>query len=205
MMIKKMNEFKTVIIKNVLFIIIMMILGAVAFGLYAKHKQKTIYTSDVGVVVGRVSSERVHRNTSVLADINMMPTYRDMANDNRITERTYKYLPKKVRKKLTITELSDVINFETHPDSLILHIKATTDSKNNSVNIVNATAKAIKYEFPKVDPEIGTVKVLSKAKSQNTISKTKPSIKKYAILGMALGLLLGMIISFFITSWTKFI
>lgn len=204
-MAKQNNKFTKIIIRNLVVIVVMMILGAIFAGMYAKHKQNTTYTSEVNVIIGHNLAKGEHRNTNVLADINMMPSYKDMANDSQILEATRNLLSKKMRSEYSANELSGVIDFRNRPNSLLLNISATTSSKSKSVTIANATAKAVKNEFPKIDPGVGSIRILGKAREKNTESITKPSIKKYAVLGTALGLLLGMIVSFSITSWKHFI
>ncbi|WP_242364368.1 capsular biosynthesis protein [Limosilactobacillus antri] len=204
-MAKQNNKFTKIIIRNLVVIVVMMIIGALFAGMYAKHKQSTSYTSESNVIIGHNLTRNNHRNTNVLADINMMPSYKEMASDSQVLEATRNLLSKKMRSEYSVNELSGVISFRSRPDSLVLNISATTSSKNKSVAIVNAAAKAVKNEFPKMDPGVGSIRILGKAREKNTESTTRPSIKKYVVLGTALGLLLGMIISFSITSWKHFI
>ena len=46
--------------------------------------------------------------------------------------------------------------------------------------------------------------MLSKANEENVDTITKPSAKKYAVVGAALGVLVGMILSFSVTSVRHF-
>ena len=51
-MAKQNNKFTKIIIRNLVVIVVMMILGAIFAGMYAKHKQSTTYTSEVNVIIG---------------------------------------------------------------------------------------------------------------------------------------------------------
>ena len=80
-------------------------------------------------------------------------------------------------------------------------MEATTKSKYDSVEIANSSAKAFIKELPKVQTGVNNVRIIDKATKLNTTSKTSPSVKKYVAVGIALGGLIGLIISFmFITS-----
>lgn len=188
-----------------------MIIGGLFMGLLAKHKKNTTYTATRSVVIAHNLDEAtrdVHsdgtNNALVSADTNMMPTYSDIAENESITDRAYKLLPVKVRKSYTKNEINEAIKAKTHPQSLVLNIEAETKSKNDSIEIVNATAQAFKNELPKLQPGAGKVTLLEKANSKNIDSSTTPHLKKYVIVGALLGAMIGIIISFAVITFKDF-
>ena len=64
--------------------------------------------------------------------------------------------------------------------------------------------KAFQKKLPQIDKNAGSVSLLSKANEENVDTITKPSAKKYAVVGAALGVLVGMILSFSVTSVRHF-
>ena len=75
------------------------------------------------------------------------------------------------------------------------------NKENDSVKIANAVAEAAQTQLPKYSPNNSNVRILTRATRDNVSAKTTPSVKKYVVLGAALGLLVGMILSFSITTW----
>lgn len=200
-----MQDLSKIIVKNLLVIIIFTILGGGAFGLLAKHKRSTTYTAERSVVVSHNFSNANKKNDVVNADLSMTSTYSDMINGREVTNKAYKLLSKKMRKEYTRNQIAASINSETHPESLVISIKAHGNSAKDAVAIVNATTDAAKLEIPKMQPGAGNVHVYPKATESSVVSKTTPSTKKYVVIGSALGLLFGMIIAFAVDTWKKLI
>lgn len=196
------NTYKLTI-KIIISLALFVILGSLVTGLYAKHKRKTTYLSQTNILLEKNFSNRNVQNTTVLANINMMDTYKDMAEDPLVYKEAHNLLTKKLKRQITEKELKESIDIGSKPNSLILNVRATTNSKKKSVAIVNATSSAICKEIAKNNPQMGEVQILSKARNVNVVSKTTPSLKKYIVLGGALGLLVGMIITLSVVSWNR--
>ena len=190
--------------KNLLVIIVCMILGGGCAGLYAKHKQTTTYSASTNVVIGHNLDKNNYRNSTVMSDLNMMDTYEDQIKDPQVMRKAHSLLPKKLRHKYSVKDLTEDVHTSSEDHSLVMEIKATTSSANASAEIANSTAKAFKDEFKSMNPSSAEVKLLAPAKKQDATSKTSPSAKKYAVLGAALGVLVGMLIAFGWTSYKKF-
>ncbi len=196
-----LNVFSKVIWKNIIFIFVLIIIGGVGAGLYAKHKQSTTYTAHSQIIVGSNIKDLDYKNSAVQAELNMTKTYEDLIQDNRILSEAHRQLPKNLRKKVTVRDLKSEVDVDSRPNSLVLSISAETDKDNKSVEIANAVSKAAVQEIPQLSPSPVNAKVVSKAVKVDVTSHTKPSAKKYAVLGMALGALVGMAISFAVTTW----
>ena len=72
----------------------------------------------------------------------------------------------------------------------------TGSSAKDAAKIVNAAAEAVQKELPRLKAGAGTVTPLAKATADDVTSKTTPKAKKYAVVGAALGGLVGIVISF---------
>lgn len=197
------KELTSMVWKSICLIICLAIICGLAMGLVAKHRQKTTYLSTRNVLIShnltKYSSTitKDGQNISIVTeDQNMMDTYKGIVNDNQILRATRKRLPKKLQKKYSVKDLSKVVNAKSKPQSLILSIKAETKSAKNSALIVNATADALKQQLPNIQPGVGRVVPLSRARKADAISITRPHTKKYVAVGVALGGLIGIIVSF---------
>lgn len=195
------GKFSHIIIKNIIVILVLTIIGGIGAGLYAKHKKQTVYFANSSVLVNANLTRTDYKNSAVMAEKGMMKTYEEIAENQETMRMAKKYLPHKLRETYSTDKMSSVVNAKSAPDSLILSIYVKTDKSEDSVKIANAVAKATQVKLPKYSPNNSQVKILTKANMENVNSKTTPSTKKYAVLGAALGLLVGMILSFSVTTW----
>lgn len=191
--------------KSLIIVIALALIGGGLMGIRAKRHQTTTYTAKTNIVISHdlnnIRKTSDGQDNVVNADLNMMPTYEEIAKNVTISKYARQYLSPKMKKEYSLSDINSSIDAKTHPQSLVLTLEATTKSKKDSVTIANASAKAFVKELPKVQPGVGNVKVLSRAVMSDTSSKTSPSIKKHSAVGIALGGLIGLIISFvFITS-----
>lgn len=186
--------------KEIIVVIVCALLGGGFMGYSAKRHKVTTYTANRDVVISHnieaVRTNSQSDNTSIVnEDINMMPTYKDIVENDIIAKQARKQLPKKLRSKYSSTDIQEDISAKISQQSLVMKIKAETKSPKDSVRIVNAVARSFKQELPKLQPGSGRVTLLQKASKDNVDSTTKPSVKKHAVVGLALGGLLGLIIS----------
>lgn len=187
--------------KSVILILVLAVLGGGAMGYRAKKQQHTTYTASQEIVISHNLNENSNssdnRQDSITnADMNMMPTYAAIAEDETISETAHKMLPKSIEKHYSVQDVNNAIRVVPHQQSLVLTIKAKTGSAKASVAIANATAKAVKKDLPKLQPGAGTVTLLAKPTTKSTTSETLPHAKKYAMVGAAMGGLIGIVISF---------
>lgn len=180
--------------------------GGVMFG-YAKHKQQTFYTASRDVLISHnvTSYNRDENSPLTNADLNMMPSYENIAENELIAKSAKQYLPRKISKKYSVNSISDKISAKSRPQSLVLKVSVKTVNDNDSVYLANAVTKALKKELPELQPGVGRVQLLAKASKADVKSKTTPNKKKYTLAGVALGGLLGVIISFTGITWKKMI
>lgn len=198
--IKKVSK---VILDNIIVILICIIVGGATAGLYAKHKQVTTYSAKTNVVIGHNLDRNNYRNSTVLSDLNMMDTYEDQIKDPQVMRKAHSLLPKQLRHKYSVKDLTEDVHTSTEDHSLVMEIRATTGSANASTKIANSVAHAFRDEFKEMNPSSAEVKLLAPARESDVVSKTSPSAKKYVVLGAALGVLVGMIIAFGWTSYKK--
>lgn len=206
----KLGELSSGFWKGLILTIILAILGGSGMLMVAKHKQSTTYTAERSVVI----SHRIDKDTLrqvndqdpvIDSDMNMMQTYADIAQDERIAQVARQYLPKKLQKKYSANDISQDVDANSHPQSLVLKIRVKTDNEKDSVALVNATAKGLKKELPSIQPGAGKVILLATANEDNVTSITSPNKKKYMLMGTALGGLLGIVISFVVVTWKKYV
>ncbi|MEY8441574.1 chain-length determining protein [Lactobacillaceae bacterium 24-114] len=186
--------------KYFLVILVLAAIGGAAMGYVGHKKQHTTYTATRNVLITHNLSETttsgIGEYNVVNQDQDMMTTYKEIVNDDEILSVARKNLPKSTRKNYTVGMLEKIVVAKNKPQSLVLTIEAKTTSKNDSVQIVNAVARAFKQELPSIQPGVGDIQLLSKATTNNATSDTKPHVKKYIAVGIALGGLVGLIISF---------
>ena len=197
-----LKDLSNIVDKYFVLIIAFAIVGGVVLGAYGKHKQTTTFTATRSILINHnYSRGQKNANSQVNADISLMPTYKELVGGRTIANRSYKLLSHKIRRSTTPEEVKSSIDTESQPQSLVMTIKATSSKKENAVAFANATAVAAQKELPKLQHGMGSIKVLSKASEENATSSTHGSVKKYALVGAALGLIVGMVCSFVLATW----
>lgn len=188
---------RKVLIWTVIISFMLAIVGAGAFGIYAKHKQTTEYDASRSVMVShRINAVNKDGNDNVVQnDINMMPTYKQLFNDYNIAKKTHQKLPNKLKKKYTIDDISSALSASISDQSVILKITAKTASPNDSTVIANTAAKIFAKDLQNIKPDAGNVTLLSSASSKDVSVEVHPHLKKYIAVGFILGGLIGLVFS----------
>lgn len=194
------GNFNQIIIRNIVIILVLTLIGALSAGLYARHKRITFFTAESSVILNIKVTQTDYKNAAMMAEKGMMHSYEEILN-NQETMKKQKNLPANLRKNYSDGQLASAVSINSAPDSLVLKITARTTQENDSVKIANAVAEAAQTQLPKYSPNNSNVRILTRATRDNVSAKTTPSVKKYVVLGAALGLLVGMIFSFSITTW----
>ena len=189
------GNFNQIIIRNIVIILVLTLIGALSAGLYARHKRITFFTAESSVILNIKVTQTDYKNAAMMAEKGMMHSYEEILNNQETMKKAEKYLPANLRKNYSDGQLASAVSINSAPDSLVLKITARTTQENDSVKIANAVAEAAQTQLPKY------VRILTRATQDNVSAKTTPSVKKYVVLGAALGLLVGMILSFSITTW----
>ena len=195
------GNFNQIIIRNLVIILVLTIIGALSAGLYARHKRITFFSAESSVILNVKVTHTDYKNAAMMAEKGMMHSYEEILNNRETMKKAERYLPANLRKNYSYEWLASVVNVNSSPDSLVLRITAGTTQENISVKIANAVARAAQTQLPQYSPNDSRVKILTRATRDNVSAKTTPSVKKYVVLGAALGLLVGMIFSFSITTW----
>lgn len=195
--------------KAALVIIIFALIGGLVMGGTAKRKKSTQYTATRQIVISHNISNSNYGsssgNTSIVNDDNnMMPTYRDIAENGIIASRTRTYLSRKMKKNYSTEQIQEALSAKTTPQSLVMDLRARTSSEKEAVTLVNAASQAFKQELPNLQPGAGNVTLLQKANVDTVKSSSGPSIKKYAVVGLALGGLFGLIVDFIVVTIRNF-
>lgn len=185
--------------RHIIIIFAFGIVLSVVFGGMAKMKQKTTYSASSSVMVANEHS--ADKSYNVKNDLGMMQTYADVASDGVILKNAQKNLKKNSHVNVSISELSDYVKVEARDDSFVLDFKVDSGSKKKSQTIVNTVVNSYKQLAPQVVENQIDVKVLSTAKQNVVSSTTSPSVKKYVLVGAAIGVLLGMVLVFAKDTW----
>lgn len=195
--------------KACLVVIVFALIGGIVMGGVAKKKKQTHYIATRQVLISHDLSTANYsvqnpNNSITTDDNNMMPTYKDIVENGTIARRARTYLPHSIKSKYSSNDIQGTVSAKVMPQSLVMSVRVKTSNPKESVAIVNATTKALKAELPKIQPGAGQVTLLQRASTDDVKSETNPSVKKYAVVGLALGGLLGLIIDFVVITIKNF-
>lgn len=196
---------KASFVKAAVFTVIMALLGGAGMFVVAKHKQHISYTAERFVVISHPITTQTATSASPITntDQQMMLTYEEIANDPMVAKAARKHLTKSQRKEYSADQISQDLDAKAKPQSLALRLKVTTNSPKNAAALVNAAAEGLKETLPKIQPGAGNVKLLAKATEDNVELNKSTNVKKYAAAGLALGGLVGIVISFVVITWRR--
>lgn len=201
----QLKDVKASFVKAAVFTVIMALLGGAGMFVVAKHKQHISYTAERFVVISHPITIQTATSASPITntDQQMMLTYEEIANDPMVAKAARKHLTKSQRKEYSADQISQDLDAKAKPQSLALRLKVTTNSPKNAAALVNAAAEGLKETLPKIQPGAGNVKLLAKATEDNVELNKSTNVKKYAAAGLALGGLVGIVISFVVITWRR--
>lgn len=200
----KVKNISKTVLKNILIIFLSTLIFAVLGGVNALRHRHTIYEAERNIMTSH-SYRGSGANEEVQADINLGKTYSKIVESNDVAKLAHRNLSSKLRKKYSVSDLQSMVNANNMMQTTIVKVEVKADSAKNATTIVNAVSEAAAKTIPRKVPSAGTLSLFAKANSKDATSITTPSIKKRTLLGAAVGLLIGMIIAFSITTWTKLI
>lgn len=199
----KSKNIYNIILKNCLLVAIFTMVFGILGYFYAQHKQSTVYKTTQNLIINH-SYNGESANDELQADMNLGKTYEKVIESSDVIRTSREYLPSKLRKKYSTSDISGMTHAHSVPGTTIIEISSSSSSASTSAKLTNAVARAAKKEVPNKIPS-GSVKSVSHSTKNDAESSTTPSRKKYTALGLAVGFLLGMVIAFSITTWTKLI
>ena len=199
-----LKNISKVIWHNIIIIIITTLFFGLVGGLYAKHKQHTDYISTRSMMTER-SYKGASANEEVQADINLGDTYAKIIESKDVAQAAHKNLPKDIRKKYSIKQLSSMIKAHPVMQTTIVKVSAKAGTAKEASTIVNAVTSAAAKQIPNKVPSARKVSLFAKETANDAQSVTTPSVKKFILIGAAVGFLLGMVLAFSFTTWTKLI
>lgn len=200
----KVNNISKTVLKNILVIVLSMLIFAVLGGVNALRHRHTIYEAERNIMTSH-SYRGSGANEEVQADINLGKTYAKIVESNDVAKLAHRNLSSKLRKKYSVSDLESMVNANSMMQTTIVKIEVKADSAKSATAIVNAVSEAAAKTIPRKVPSAGKVSLFAKANYKDATSVTTPSLKKRTLLGAAIGLLIGLIIAFSITTWTKLI
>lgn len=199
-----LKNISKVVWHNITIIVISTLIFGLAGGLYAKHKRHTDYVSTRTMMTGR-SYRGSAANEEVQADINMGKTYAEIVESDNVAQAAHRKLPKNIRKQYSTDQISSMVKAHPIMQTTMVKVSVKAGTAKASSSIVNSVTEEAAKQIPKRVPTAGGISLFAKEKAADAQSITSPSIKKYALIGAAVGFLLGMVVSFSITTWTKII
>jgi capsular polysaccharide biosynthesis protein len=190
--------------KNVIVIACFTLVFGIFGVLYARHERHTTYEAERTIMTSG-SYHGSNANEEVQADISLGKTYAQIVESKDVAKIAHKHLPKKIRKDYDAKEIESMIDADPVMQTTLVKVRVKADSAKSAAQLVNAVTEAAATKISQKVPSAGKVSLFAKVSAGDTTSKTSPSTKKMTLLGAAVGLLLGMVVSFSITTWKHLI
>lgn len=187
-------DLLSILWKNALLILATgIIFGLLAFG-YVKHQNSSIpYTSETSVVIYNPSKTKYDQYGVNNKEHARMGTYQKISENTAVLKHAQDYL-NKGKKDFSISQIKRAVTIKREDQTTVLTIEAKSQNKTDSIKIANATAKAVKNYLDNYI-NAGKVTALGKA-TKKGVSQNLLSTKKYLVVGIVFGLIIGILIVF---------
>lgn len=179
--------------------IIIVILSGILFGgatyLFFSHHQTATYTAQRTITVYHTGDVAKEANL-IQADVLSMNTYASVINDPVVM--THVYNDMKATKNFSYTKknITKQIVVVPAPNSASMTINASANNSAIAIKMANVTAEVAKDTLPQYIKHSAKIRLLANA-NQRAVSKTvTPNVKKLSIYGLAVGIILGALLSF---------
>lgn len=172
---------------SVLIVVSCLLFGLLAFG-YVKFKNSSApYVAKTSIVIYDPSRTKYDQYGVYNKDLNRMDTYEKIAGNSIVLGQVKSAIN---NNKYTASDISKAVSISKVPQTTILSIDAKTNKKSDSVKIANATALAVKKSLNKYI-NAGKINILGSASKKN-VKRDLLSSKKYAVVGVAFGLVVSV-------------
>lgn len=183
-----------ILFKNIILILISAVIFCGLAVFYAKHKASTQpYVARTSVVIYDPSNSKYDQYGVYNKELNRMKTYKSIAKNDVVLETVKSDLKKNYHLSLSVSDIKSAVTMKDSDQTTVLQIKAKSNKKRNAKVIANASAQAVKEDLNKYI-NAGNIKPLAPA-TLDSVQKDGVSLKKYSVVGLAFGFILGIAIA----------
>ncbi|RYL92717.1 capsule biosynthesis protein [Sporolactobacillus sp. THM7-4] len=179
------------ILKHRLLLILAITLISGLIGAFISHYLITPqYGASTRILVNQAGGKFVYNSNAVQTNVQLVNTYSELINDPIILNQVIK----KLGLHMTADQMNGMLDVSTNDNSQIFSIQITSDSPEQSVQIVNGVATVFKDQVRKM-MKVDNVSLLSPATVDQSW-KISPSVSKNVTIATVLGLLLSIGLAF---------
>ncbi|WP_462399553.1 YveK family protein [Lacticaseibacillus pantheris] len=156
----------------------------------AKYLMPKTYSAEFSVLLSQANKKVSPENSNVQQGYTMaIGTSKDLISSDVVTKPVAKAVSRKY-KKMTAGEVASAVTLDNAVNSQIVVVKVASPSKANA----RVIGKELQTEFVKqANKKVVGTKFNLISKAQNHVSAKGASSKKFAIVGLALGVILGYV------------
>lgn len=150
------------------------------------------YKSTVEILVNQKTNDTEAQYTAQQADLQVINTYKDLIEKDIVLSPVLKQARKKNNYKGNLSSLKESIKIDTETNSQVMSVSVVEDNPYLAADLANYISK----EF------ISKIKSIMKTNNVTIVSKAKPKIKAfspnkkiYAIVGLVMGFIVGLLVN----------
>lgn len=187
-----LKQILEVIKKRLWVIALITIIAATVSGVVSFFVLTPVYEARTQILVNQAKSkEQFYNSYELQTNVQLIQTYNDIIKSPAILGEVTKQLDL----DMTPKQLSNQIQVTNSQDSQVAHIVVQDTNARLAVKIANTTAAVFKKEVPKI-MSIDNVSILAKAELDESLSPIKPQPLMNIAMGIVVGLMLGVGLSF---------
>lgn len=197
----RFRDVVQIMTKNALIIICStLIIGGLSF-VYAKHHSSTTYSNERMMMIQHQVNYNRRADAQVGANQMMMQTYSNLIESPQVTNQAWKDLPKKMKKQVSKSDVSSMIDAKNPQGTVLMKVKATADDPKTATEVANTTAETAAKMLPEMNHDANRITLYQVASVKDASAIHHGHVKKYTAAGLVLGLIIGMTFGFIRTSW----
>ena len=168
------------------FIVLLMAVGAVSLGCFAKFCMPAKYTSGISMYVSNIADAAQQESAATYSNLTssewLVLTYTEVLKYSASLEKVLPLLSR----SMTVQQLSRMVSIYGIEDTAMMRIQVTADDPVFAAEVCNALASVAPSVLKNV--ESGSVRVIGEAREG---TKTSPNVPRMALIGAVVGFVLA--------------
>lgn len=150
------------------------------------------YSSSTDILVNRKANNQENAQAQIQADVQMISTYKDIITSPTILNTVSDQLSTQGY-NMDAADIKNCINISNQQNSQVFTVTVKTKNPNLSALIANTVADVFKKKV-KTIMSVNNVSILSKAVANS--NPVSPKISLFTLIGLASGMILGLMLAF---------
>lgn len=178
--------------KNILSIVVWTVLGFVFSVVIAFFFITPKYSSNIDLLINQKRTDSQAMYTAQQADLQAINTYKDVISKDAVLRPVLKQIRRSNNFTGDFETLQNMVTVKNQPNSQVISVEVIDDNAYRAADIANTIGQVFTKKIKKM-MKVDNVTIVTHAKAD--VVPVSPNKKLYALIGLAVGFLIGFLIS----------